>query len=212
MLSRDNKVRTIQEQERLAAKKFYDRSSFFSVYNRYADWTPKKDNPYPDYWGYIPFSPHTFMWVISPILDIIKPKHFVDVGCGVGDKVALTSIIYPDAETYSGIELNPVLYKVFNRISKRDKRINSILGDALKQSYAAYDFIYLYCPIKDPDKLFSLYSLINETANIGTLVLEMYDWHGVIYKFLGISDRMSPIVWRTGKKPKVEQTLDGIWR
>lgn len=113
------------------------------------------------------------------------PVKFIDVGCGLGTKVALAKSLGCDAH---GIEINRKYVNVARRLlgeryydyKKGDYKgitlSNKILkGDAKKADFSPYDIIYFYCPQLRNDKLGDLESQLEDqilsTAKQGAVIL-----------------------------------------
>lgn len=98
---------------------------------------------------------------------------FVDVGCGIGDKVLLAhaSGLF---ETVSGIEYNRMT-SVHAHMIMDNMRLDAAIhnGDAFDVDFGRFDFIYLYMPINKREKLIELYKHIARTMPVNGLIMEV---------------------------------------
>lgn len=123
---------------------------------------------------------------LSPRVDCHNVK-FLDVGCGVGQKVFLAGDLF-GFDSY-GLELRAPLVKAGRKLlkstspflvwdsdsyqyqsdEKQEKRI--IQGNALTFDYSNFDVIYFYCPIAQHELEEKLEKQIAETAKKGAIVI-----------------------------------------
>ncbi len=164
---------------------------FEQLFNR---WTPNTD---PNQYGstqvdgrytFIPNYLTTFTHQLSEASKLVKGigsypgPSFVDVGCGIGSKLLIASMF---GFQPNGVEIVPE----YARIAQRAGRI--IVGDALRQSYEAFDVVYFYRPFYDGKLEEKLEKHIIKTAKPGAVILANYhDAHAE---------------WWSGKKAKVER-------
>ena len=135
--------------------------------------------------GQFPYIPLGVIGFVS-ILNYIrthhgKRKHFIDVGCGIGDKVMFASFA-GICEKTTGIEYDKHTYDIandninhlieFKTNQYGDNNIQHFIhGDAFKHSFKHYDTIYLYCPLKNADRMSELLYHIYNTAEKGTIII-----------------------------------------
>ncbi len=149
---------------------------------------PLYDQEYFDqgHWDYVAYGIPEFMAHLHEIhllTDRADNLKFIDVGCGIGTKVALASLYF---DSY-GVELNEDYAKVAKKITKpkkfwqygryeankdREKRI--FVHDALKFNYADYDVIYYFRPMHDDKMQTALETRIWKQAKPGTFVVPIY--------------------------------------
>lgn len=132
----------------------------------------KRDGEYE----YIPLGLEAFQTQITVAHGLLADTanaSFIDVGCGIGTKVALARLKFPRAY---GIEITPEYAEVarrllsrFNTLSDKDEYI--ICGNALEHSYKPYDVIYFYCPFMQPDLQIKLEQHLVKTAKKGAIFL-----------------------------------------
>ena len=123
------------------------------------------------------------------IQHFVKPSSlattkFLDIGCGVGQKVFLAHVL--GFQSF-GLELREPLIKeakeVFRKLNtplylnenmpngRQTTKDRFIQGDALKADYSAYDVLYFYCPLFNRTLERKLEERIIETAKSGALVI-----------------------------------------
>ena len=125
-----------------------------------------KDNIKCGSYPYIPLDFSTFAILVSIARTAIgkyTKASFLDVGCGIGDKVLLASSVfdffygleYVDAYIKEGEKLFSKFGRYNTIATKTGSRFESpfIKGDALEFSgYGDYQVIYFYCPFSDCKK------------------------------------------------------------
>jgi len=111
-----------------------------------------------------------------------KPKHlrrlkFIDVGCGVGQKVFVAHLLGFDSY---GLELRKELVEEAKNVTanlhmfKTDRCATNffMLGDALKfKNYSDYDVIYFYCPLFKHELQVKLEKRVQTQAKKGAIVI-----------------------------------------
>jgi SAM-dependent methyltransferase len=129
----------------------------------------KRNYHYP----YIPFEPVMFLervrWALTLLGD--QEPHFIDVGCGIGDKLLLTHKLL-GVQKVSGIEYNEQTFAVAQE-NLSDIATVLVRGDAFQHNFAPYNLIYLYCPISSPIIMQHLFRHIARTAPNGAVIMEM---------------------------------------
>ena len=106
------------------------------------------------------------------LADNPKIKNFVDVGCGISEKVFIASEIF--ALDSFGIEFRKSFVdegcRLLELYTHKDFTSKIIHGDARYQDYSNYDLIYFYCP--SPDKVIEtqIELQIAKTAKVGAIV------------------------------------------
>ncbi|PNX51833.1 MAG: hypothetical protein BV456_01775 [Thermoplasmata archaeon M8B2D] len=154
----------------------------------------KENGNYP----YVPFNRGMFTQIIVFLQKKYHKKSFIDVGCGIGDKVILAEI-FGDFKSVTGIELNTTTYHVakyfidtgllpFQRNEDYFKKEmlhgheifttaeikREILNiNAFDYDFSQHDFIYMYSPISDNKILKKLYLKILKEMPIGGILLEV---------------------------------------
>lgn len=98
---------------------------------------------------YIPYKYEKFIELLKD-----KKGKFLDVGCGIGDKVMIAKELGFDAH---GIEKDKKLFKIADKYLFNIKNIDAFGFD----DYDKFDVIYMYKPYEDEKKLKQLRDLIN---------------------------------------------------
>lgn len=100
------------------------------------------------------------------------PQHFVDIGCGIGDKLMLMHEVIKGIPNLTGIEYNLSTARKAREVLKDKAKI--IRKDAFKLTYEGYDLLYMYCPIMNVNKMADLYTHIASTMHVGAWLVEVY--------------------------------------
>jgi hypothetical protein len=132
-----------------------------------------------NYYPYITMNTVNFVTNIKGLLTEkfkdVDPKtiKFVDVGCGIGDKVLLANFVF-DLNSV-GIEYNPHYYEIakFNESNTKTKNVKFICEDAFNVDFKEFDFVYMYCPIADGDLMGKLNKHIWKTMKKGGLLYDI---------------------------------------
>ena len=122
---------------------------------------------------YIPADRTRFIQYVSKIIkkSQLSDMKFIDVGCGIGDKVMLAQFLGFDAY---GIEINShTLGLAQYFLHKVVPYTHLILGNAFDIDYSQYSFIYMYVPIYDVKKMAELYRLIKKRAKGKTVIFDI---------------------------------------
>jgi len=106
--------------------------------------------------------------IVSGFKDLPNEPKFVDVGCGIGQKLAILGWIYYRYKIY-GIEYSKEYAKIAKALVPKTTQI--IIADAITQNYKIFDIIYFYCPCSDPEKEEALEKQIYKTAKPGAYIL-----------------------------------------
>lgn len=93
---------------------------------------------------YIRYHTQSFKDLVFPVIEEVKAKSFLDVGCGGGDKLALVRKRFRGHVKTYGIEHDPAM-ATWARLYAD----HVACTDALKANYGAFDVIYAYWPICD---------------------------------------------------------------
>lgn len=104
-----------------------------------------------------------------------RPMRFLDVGCGGGTKLQIASALF---EEVHGLEIEPQFAAAArDQIARAGPSTAEIIeGDALKfEGYGAYDIVYFYWPIRDPDLLALMHARIVEMVRPGTILVAPYE-------------------------------------
>lgn len=122
---------------------------------------------------YIPYPVRRFMRIILEVTAAVGLQgKFIDVGCGIGDKVLLA-----DAFSYLdgyGIEYEDQTYWLSQTFLPRKLRPQIFHTDAKEFDFSGYNLIYLYCPIFDGNSIHKLYRRILDTMDNGAVMLEVH--------------------------------------
>lgn len=124
--------------------------------------TEQRDERYKDYFPYITLQASEFIHKIVPLLR--AKKHFVDIGCGGGDKLALMHFLGPKTAKLTGIEFDPITATAARKLCPFANIIND---DALARTYEEYDLLYAYVPIRNPVLWVHLQNRVAETMKRG---------------------------------------------
>ncbi len=108
-----------------------------------------------------------------------NPYTFLDVGCGVGQKVTIAKALF-DFDAY-GLELRDQLYRVARQLHKDlfvrrwhqpTRKSQFFKANALTfPRYDQFDLIYFYCPIADHVLQTELEKKILTDAKVGAVIL-----------------------------------------
>jgi len=96
------------------------------------------------YFEYIQLPPVTF--IAGAIPWIKKRMHFVDIGCGAGDKLALVHMLAAKDVKITGIEMRKAMVEKARELCPFAHIIHK---NALGLTYENYDILYAYRPIAD---------------------------------------------------------------
>lgn len=150
---------------------------------------------------YVPWDRNSFTYLVKEIQKKFKLKFFIDVGCGIGDKVIL-AYFFGNFEKVTGIELNETTYHVakyfvtkgmfdferyeeYYKVKKdfkgwefpKERRVKikrEILNvNAFDHNFSEYDFIYMYVPIRDSKVMEKLYHKIFKEMPIGGIMIDV---------------------------------------
>lgn len=123
---------------------------------------------------YIPFCIEAFVEQLSIVDELLKdcnhPVSFLDVGCGIGTKVAIARTTFPGI-TAHGIEITDRYVKFAKKLLNNTPDTKVLKRDALKFNYKNYDIVYFYCPLSNRELQKKLEQRIVNTANVGTYIL-----------------------------------------
>jgi hypothetical protein len=166
------------------------------IYNYRTHGMEEKSEVEKGNYKYIPFNYETFVEMILVLQKKFHKKSFIDIGCGIGDKVILAEI-FGDFEKVTGIELNETTYHVakyfcligqlpFQNFDDYFKKFHLEKGkltaktereilheNAFDHNFSEYDFIYMYSPIQDGKLLRKLYEKVLLEMPIGGIILEV---------------------------------------
>jgi hypothetical protein len=131
------------------------------------------------HYPYIPLDYGMFFRLLGCLEKVGK---FIDVGCGIGDKVLTANLVFgAEAE---GIEYTPQTYYIgkyyLDKLGKypvthwdsKPPETKLIFGDAFDHDFKKYDTIYLYHPICDEQLMHKLYLHIFKTMKNGAVMIE----------------------------------------
>lgn len=111
---------------------------------------------------YIPYDLSSFVKGLRSVPSFLKGNSFIDVGCGIGDKVFIASLLSKSMQC-SGIEYDTSTHAIAQRKSFLERHHAFIRGDAFKHDFSKYDRIYTYQPIGNQAILLDLYRHIADT-------------------------------------------------
>ena len=156
---------------------------------------------------YIPFDPHHFIQDISLIKNKFNLDSFIDVGCGVGDKVLLAKY-FLNFKKASGIELNKLTYALFTTFGGYHLDTYTLMGFNINafdfKEYENYDLIYLFMPIASKERMRDLCKFIFSQMKIGGFYYEAIGSYNYLLDVMGVKDRLygkrySNLIEKTGK-------------
>lgn len=124
---------------------------------------------------YIALDPERFLLTFVQFerrfgLDSLRSASFVDVGCGIGDKLLIASKLF-GIEQVTGIEYGVEVAEIART---KVPEATVIQGDAFEQDFSGYDVIYFYHPISDAQEQARLFMHMYNTAKAGAVLVEPY--------------------------------------
>ena len=146
-------------------------------------WSETKSNNERDNHAYIAYGHTYFARVISKwSRELRKDINFIDVGCGIGDKLILAYYFVNRIKSITGVEINAHTYNLGEFFTKQVRRWLStpftvIEGDAFDIDYGEYNLIYMYRPIADSKRMCELYTHILETMPVDGMMIEVMSMH-----------------------------------
>lgn len=155
------------------------------------DWEGHKASK-DGYYHYIPLTTGQFVDLMLTTQDLHislgqwGTRHFVDVGCGIGDKCALAKLMFGMRST--GVEyVEHTSTLAQERLRQYDIKIHQL--DAFKHSFKDYSLIYMYRPIADIVLYEKLYRHIVKTAAIGTIIVEALPHYATNKQWVSLFER-----------------------
>ena len=135
--------------------------------------------------------------------EFFEGSHFIDIGCGIGDKVFAAEFLTSGDMQCEGIEADHATYNIADRVLRDHyNRIKAKfhLGDALKFNFETYDRVYTYLPMESCQEL---YEYVWSQLLPGTMWYEFDDglWQCVAKK-MG-AKRITKHLYQVPKKRKV---------
>lgn len=134
--------------------------------------------------GYIPLNNNIFINQLSIVLNYIEKNHielpynnFLDVGCGIGTKLALAKAVWKHKHNwyhvkYVGIDYNKDLIErgklIFDGF---DDNIILKKADGLTFDYSKFGIIYFYCPMSDVKSEIRLERRIKKQMPVGGFLI-----------------------------------------
>lgn len=131
----------------------------------YADDMNKRshgDTNQREQYPYIPYNQSSFVSGLRSVPSFLKGSSFIDVGCGIGDKVFIASLLSKGLRC-SGIEYDTSTHAIAQRKMFLNRDYNFICGNAFKLDFSKYDRIYTYQPMGNQSILLDLYKHIADT-------------------------------------------------
>ena len=127
------------------------------------------------YYPYISFTREDFIRILWRVGNFFKTKNmrskkFIDVGCGIGDKVLFANLLGYDSY---GIEYNEHTYNLGKHFLNDVDWCRLIRGDAFSHDFSTYDVIYLYVPIADHKLMIELHKHIYSTMKAGAKIYDV---------------------------------------
>ena len=116
------------------------------------------------YFPYIQLPHVSFLKSVLPLVK--RGNHFIDIGCGGGDKLAMVHLLGKPKVRLTGIEIDPITAKEAVRLCPF---ANIVVGDAIKHSYETYDVLYAYVPISDYKLWKKLQNRVAKTMKSGAV-------------------------------------------
>lgn len=142
---------------------FQASNTFYNTNDAYQ----RKQGHYP----YIPLGLQRFFELLDATQKQVHgTPHFIDVGCGIGDKLIVANW-YCDIPQVSGIEYNAHTFAVAEKIAK-PIATDLVRGDALAHDFGAYNLIYMYHPIEDMANMRTLFTHIARTMPEDGIIVE----------------------------------------
>lgn len=140
----------------------------------------KEENEKGNY-EYVPYSHGYFAKAMVHWSHKICSKvNFIDVGCGIGDKVVLANWFVSRIETVTGVELNLHTHNLgkffIGDLWTNDTfpvPFNLIHANAFDVDFQPYNLIYLFRPIADHEKMQNLYLHIIDTMPVRGIMIEV---------------------------------------
>lgn len=123
---------------------------------------------------FIPLGLERFITQMNVIRGLTKVKEFIDVGCGIGTKLALAkaSLKYCGQTKFNGVEITKNYVCAARKLLSRLEIPGEIIeADALTIDYHRYDVIYFYSPLINDDMEKALEQRIVTTAREGSFIL-----------------------------------------
>lgn len=149
-------------------------SRLVEMYERtYVDCNDSSPHQKEGCYKYIPLSNRLFLEQLEIVRELFPGYcSFIDVGCGIGSKVALADILGFNA---FGIELNKryCLYASRLLCGRQGSRTNEhiINKNAFDHKYDKYDVIYFYCPFQDSKQEIKLENYLYQSAKSGAIII-----------------------------------------
>jgi len=177
-----DRIRTtdFQDSKKLATALLY---LVYPSNNSHADCGKKDDKAKSDdHYPYIKFNTKNFVRDMDKISRALPQNEvrFIDVGCGDGEKLVLAHAYVRNIVSATGVEYTPHTYHLglaaleradFTGLSKRPTYL--LNDDAFNLDYSAWNFIYMYCPIRSYTKMQELHRHILKTMPVGGVMVEM---------------------------------------
>lgn len=136
--------------------------------------------------SYIPYHNEKFVDTIKRAAELVDGDvHFIDCGCGPGEKVFLAKY-GAEVASATGIEYNEMTYNMGRFFLRRTDGCTLIHGDAFEFDFRPYNLVYLYRPIADLDNVWKLYQHVWATMPEGGIFVEVYMSARNYHQFHGV--------------------------
>ena len=124
-----------------------------------------------EYYPYVSFDRIHFIKLIQRFA---RPgDSFLDVGCGLGDKLFLARSAYDQWDSVTGVEVSEEFFSIA-KFLLTDVNVKLINQDALSLDYSKYTFIYMFRPIRKQALYEQLLERIVNTCKDYTMFIEAY--------------------------------------
>ena len=146
-------------------------------------WSETKPDNERDNHAYIAYDHTRFARIISKwSRELRGDVNFIDVGCGIGDKLLMARYFVDRIKSITGVEINAHTYNLGEFFTKQVRKwLNTpftvIEGDAFDIDYEEYNLIYMFRPIAGNKRMCELYKHILETMPVDGMMIEVMSMH-----------------------------------
>lgn len=121
------------------------------------------------FYHYIGMSVEGFLHYMNPVPDIAQ-RRFIDVGCGIGDKLIAARLLL-GIKDVSGVEYNNATFGVAQKLA--GKIANRLIhDDAFNVDFSTWDLIYMYHPMQNDTAQADLWRHCVRTMPEGGIIVE----------------------------------------